>query len=105
MMSYEPKSSADLSGWTEITCWQAEIVRRMDLQVAASRTDMDAPDVFTEWWTAPSERLRNEVPVLREYRDCRGCRHYLAGEPHEAAMDPDPTPDPSTDQPESEAAK
>lgn len=85
LRSLTPKSSADLTGWTEITCWQAEIVRRADLQVASSRTDVDAPDVFTEWWTSPDPRFRREVPVLREYRDDRGCRHYLALTPEEAS--------------------
>jgi hypothetical protein len=84
-VSYEPKDSADLSGWTEITCWQSEIVRRLDLRVASSRTDVDRPDVFTEWWTSPTPRLASEVPVLREYRDSDGCRHYLASEPSESA--------------------
>lgn len=82
----EPKGCYDLAGWTQITCWQAEIVRRMDLRVASSYTDVDKPDVFTEWWTAPDPRMRREVPVLREYRDQDGCRHYLANEPHEAAL-------------------
>lgn len=82
-MRLTPKSSFDLTGWTEITCWQAEIVRRLDLSVASSHTDVDKPAVFTEWWTSPSERLVREVPVpvLREYRDRDGCRHYLAHEP------------------------
>ena len=79
-----PKSSSDLSGWDQITCWQAEIVRRADLRVASSHTDMDEPDVFTEWWTPPDPRFRREVPVLREYRNDKGCRHYLARTPEEA---------------------
>lgn len=86
-MSHQPKSSADLTGWTEVTCWQAEIVRRLDLRVASSRTDVDEPDVFTEWWTSPSPRLSQEVPVLREYRDRNGCRHFLANEPGVSAVD------------------
>lgn len=84
-MSLSPKGSHDLTGWTEITCWQAEIVRRLDLSVASSYTGVDKPDVFTEWWTSPSERLVREVPVLREYRDRDGCRHYLANEPSKSA--------------------
>jgi hypothetical protein len=84
-MSLSPKSSADMSGWTEVTCWQAEIVRRLDLVPASSRTDLDKPDVFTEWWTAADLRMVREVPVLREYRDRDGCRHYLANEPSKSA--------------------
>lgn len=84
-MSVSPKSSADLDGWTPITCWQAEIVRRLDLSPASSRTDVDKPDVFTEWWTSPDPRMTREVPVLREYRDRNGCRHYLANEPSQSA--------------------
>ena len=80
-MTLTPKGSHDLAGWTAITCWQAEIVRRLDLQPASSYTDVDAPDIFTEWWTSPDARLKREVPVLREYRDKAGCRHYLANEP------------------------
>lgn len=86
-MSLTPKSSHDLTGWTAITCWQAEIVRRLDLRPASSYTDVDAPDVFTEWWTPPDVRLKREVPVLREYRDRDGCRHYLANEPSESALE------------------
>lgn len=84
-MSLEPKNSSDLTGWTEITCWQAELVRRRDLQVVSSRTDVDAPDVFTEWWIRKTEDVKQAVPVLREYRDRNGCRHYLAGPPEESA--------------------
>lgn len=87
-MILSPKSSHDLNGWTPITCWQAEIVRRLDLRPASSRTCVDcgSPDaVFTEWWTAPDPRMKREVPVLREYRDDQGCRHYLAGVPEDAA--------------------
>ena len=84
-MTYEPKSSDNLTGWTEITCWQAEIVRRADLQPASSRTDMEAPDVFTEWWTVAGDQIAREVPVLREYRDREGCRHYLARSPEKAS--------------------
>jgi hypothetical protein len=80
-----PKSSTDLDGWDQITCWQAEIVRRGDLTVASSRTDMDTPDVFTEWWTTTGPHVAREVPVLREYRDRDGCRHYLAHEPSKSA--------------------
>ena len=86
-MSLTPKSSADLSGWTEVTCWQAEIVRRLDLSPVSSHTDVDTPDVFTEWWTAPHPRMVREVPVLREYRDRDGCRHYLASEPSKSATE------------------
>ncbi len=84
-MMLRPKGSHDLTGWTEITCWQAEIVRRLDLSVASSYTDVDKPDVFTEWWTGRDKRLAREVPVLREYRDRDGCRHYLANEPSKSA--------------------
>lgn len=87
--SYSPKGSYDLSGWTKITCWQAELVRRVDLQAASSRTDVDTPDVFTEWWTCQTDRIAREVPVLREYRDRDGCRHYLANEPYDSANETD----------------
>lgn len=86
-MSVEPKGRYDLSGWTQITCWQAEIVRRPDLCVASSYTDVDKPDVFTEWWTVASDRVARSVPVLREYRDRDGCRHYLANEPSKSAAE------------------
>ena len=88
-MSIEPKGCYDLSGWTQITCWQAEIVRRPDLCVASSYTDMDKPDVFTEWWTVASARVARSVPVMREYRDRGGCRHYLANEPSKSAREVD----------------
>lgn len=84
-MILTPKGSHDLDGWTPITCWQAEIVRRADLQVASSFTDVDKPDVFTEWWSVAGPVIAREVPVLREYRDGDGCRHYLANEPSESA--------------------
>ena len=84
-MSLTPKGAHDLDGWTPVTCWQAEIVRRADLQVASSYTDVDKPDVFTEWWSVASDRIARDVPVLREYRDQNGCRHYLANEPSVAA--------------------
>lgn len=80
-----PKGMYDLAGWTPITCWQAEIVRRADLSVASSRTDVDKPDVFTEWWSVASDKIARSVPVLREYRDRNGCRHYLANEPSVSA--------------------
>ncbi|MFC0626136.1 hypothetical protein [Kribbella deserti] len=83
-MSLEPKDSGDLTGWTEITCWQAELVRRRDLQVVSSRTDMETPDVFTEWWIPKTDNVKRAAPVLREYRDRDGCRHYLAGWPEDA---------------------
>ena len=86
-MSLAPKGRFELAGWTRITCWQAEIVRRDDLQPASTYTNLDAPDVFTEWWTRVSDRIAREVPVLREYRDAGGCRHYLAEEPSKAAID------------------
>lgn len=98
-MSLSPKSSIDLSGWTEITCWQAEIVRRLDLQPASSYTDVDKPDVFTEWWSAPSPRMAREVPVLREYRDRDGCRHYLANEPRASAIEDATITHPAPDAP------
>ncbi len=84
-MTLTPKGSYDLAGWTPITCWQAEIVRRADLQVASSFTDVDKPDVFTEWWSVAGPVIAREVPVLREYRDRDGCRHYLANEPSQSA--------------------
>lgn len=86
-MALVPKGAADLDGWTSITCWQAEIVRRGDLQPASSYTDMDAPDVFTEWWSTPGPVVARAVPVLREYRDSSGCRHYLANEPTVSATE------------------
>jgi hypothetical protein len=85
----EPKGHFDLKGWTQITCWQAEIVRRADLTVASSFTDVDKPDVFTEWWSTPGEIVARAVPVLREYRDRDGCRHYLANEPSVSAVEVD----------------
>lgn len=85
-LNLRPKGSHDLSGWYRITCWQAEIVRRGDLSPASTFTDVDAPDVFTEWW-ATGSRYKRDVPVLREYRDRNGCRHYLAGPPEAAATE------------------
>jgi hypothetical protein len=90
MTTLAPKPSTDLNGWTQITCWQAEIVRRRDLTVASSRTRLELnapPDVFTEWWAARDPRLVRDVPVLREYLDHTGCRHYLANRPEEAALE------------------
>lgn len=88
-MILEPNSSLDLTGWTQVTCWQAEIIRRADLSPASSYTDMDKPDVFTEWWSLASDRIARSVPVLREYRDRSGCRHYLANEPSVSAREID----------------
>lgn len=88
-MSLEPKGRYDLSGWTQITCWQAEIVRRADLSPASSYTDVDKPDVFTEWWSVASDKIARSVPVLREYRDSTGCSHFLAGMPCDAASEVD----------------
>lgn len=82
-MSYIPKSSLDLSGWTPITCWQSEIVLRHDLVPAVGGTDMDADQAFAEWWTPDSEVI--PVPVLRSYRRDGVCSHYLAEEPYTAA--------------------
>lgn len=86
-MSLEPKGMHDLDGWTPITCWQAEIVRRCDLSPASTRTDLATPDVFTEWWSLASDKIARSVPVLREYRDRDGCRHYLANEPSQSARE------------------
>ena len=86
-MSTEPKGCHDLDGWTPVTCWQAEIVRRHDLTVVSSYTHVDVPDVFSEWWTVASDKVARSVPVLREYRDKDGCRHYLAEEPSKAARE------------------
>lgn len=92
-MGLIPKSSADLDGWTAITCWQAEIVRRPDLRVVSSRTDVDTPDTFSEWWTVASDKVKRSVPVLREYLDRKGCRHYLANEARWSAIEDDDTVD------------
>lgn len=82
----EPKSSLDLTGWTQITCHQSEVLSQLDMSVVSSHTDIDKPDVFTEWWLTEGTRVIRPVPVLRDYRDQKGCRHYLAGKPDEAGL-------------------
>lgn len=75
----EPRGMHDMTGWREVSCYEADVIRRSDLSPASSCTDPDgnygSPVVFTEWWWVG----RNEIPVLRDYRrPDDACMHYIA---------------------------
>lgn len=75
-MSLEPRASDDLTGWHELTCEQSNEVRFRHqglptFVVAVGRTDTEDDIYFREWWF-------NDAPLLRDYNDLRGCRHYGA---------------------------
>lgn len=83
----------DLSGWSEITCMESDVLREQischgsdgEGVVLSSLTDPDGSRsgmkvVYTEWG-------RNGVAELRDYgwHDERGCLHYIPA----AAPSPD----------------
>ena len=86
MSAKEPRRSADMTGWREITCREADLLRRQGagLTVASTITDPEGVHgeslVFTEWWWC---NAAGEEPVLRDYRRDRDhtCSHFIATSP------------------------
>ena len=79
-----PNGMHTLRGWREVSCREADLIRRQGagLTVASTLTDPDgnfgSPIVFTEWWWGDT------TPVLRDYRYPKaeeyraGCTHFIA---------------------------
>jgi len=76
-----PNSMGNLTGWRQVSCREADLIRRQGsgLKPASTLTDHEGqfgkPIVFTEWWW-------DDEPVLREYRyptdDGTPCGHWIA---------------------------
>lgn len=74
-----PNSMFEMSGWVEVTCLAADVIRRHGMSVASSLTDprgnFGPPLIFTEWWWAGT-------PVLRDYQyptpAAVRCAHFVA---------------------------
>jgi len=87
-----PNSMSDFAGWRQVTCREADVIRRQGagLQVASGLTDLGGqygkPLVFIEWWW-------DDEPVLREYRypedDEAACGHWIAASPEAADREDD----------------
>lgn len=90
-MAADPRRHSDMTGWSKIGCFDADMVRRQGagLSVASTVTDPDglygSPLTFTEWWWCNEV---GQLPVLRDYLTPDGCSHYLAVS-RDAALWPD----------------
>lgn len=85
-----PKSMHDMDGWYQIDCvaFQDGILGAYQglpddvFRVESSLSDPGGrygkPVTFSEWWI-------NGRPLLRDYREDDGCRHYRAIGPSAAA--------------------
>lgn len=66
----------DRVGWMPVTCEEADEIRRRDLFVSSTLTDLDGefgdPVMYIEWGSKVTK-----VAMLREYRwfDGRPCEH------------------------------
>lgn len=93
-----PRGSHDLTGWRNIDCREADLIRRQGagLIVASSLTDTEGqygdPVIFTEWWW---RNAAGDEPVLRDYRypseadPAFSCTHFIAAHANAAWIEDD----------------